>query len=290
MPALWRDATTIQLGDDVVIDRVDAPTLTWLRSLDGLRTAQQVARELPIDVTQARRLLRALLAAGAIDDAACTPASARWAGREHRDALAAHMDALVAVHHDSHLAATLVERRQRHRVAILGTGTLRDEVAAALDAAGVQEVATVEKAHVIVLANAHHPDVPAHFDHDAMDLPHLHVGAFGERATVGPFVVPGVTSCLRCAHLHRRDADPAWPLLAVQWSQAIVAMGGPLVDPLLARAAGVQAAILVRARSDAPEHPDRWAGRAVDLRLPELLPTTQSRPPHPLCGCLWTAP
>lgn len=37
-------------------------------------------------------------------------------------------------------------------------------------------------------------------------------------AAIGPLVVPGFTSCLRCADLHRRDRDPAWPALAVQLS------------------------------------------------------------------------
>ena len=33
---------------------------------------------------------------------------------------------------------------------------------------------------------------------------------------VGPLVVPGVTSCLTCADLHRADRDSAWPAVAMQ--------------------------------------------------------------------------
>ena len=33
---------------------------------------------------------------------------------------------------------------------------------------------------------------------------------------VGPLVIPGVTSCLRCADLHRSDRDAAWPAVAAQ--------------------------------------------------------------------------
>jgi hypothetical protein len=43
---------------------------------------------------------------------------------------------------------------------------------------------------------------------------HLVSAVRGETGVVGPFVLPGVTSCLRCADLHRRDADPQWPALA----------------------------------------------------------------------------
>ena len=33
---------------------------------------------------------------------------------------------------------------------------------------------------------------------------------------VGPLVVPGLTSCLRCADLQRCDRDECWPQLAAQ--------------------------------------------------------------------------
>ena len=47
-------------------------------------------------------------------------------------------------------------------------------------------------------------------------VPHLPASVDGQHATVGPLVLPGVSSCLRCAELHRMDRDPAWPALAVQ--------------------------------------------------------------------------
>lgn len=45
---------------------------------------------------------------------------------------------------------------------------------------------------------------------------HLLASVDGQHAVIGPLVVPGVTSCLRCADLHRGDRDPAWPALVVQ--------------------------------------------------------------------------
>jgi hypothetical protein len=45
---------------------------------------------------------------------------------------------------------------------------------------------------------------------------HLPAGVDGSHAVVGPLVLPGVTSCLRCADLHRCERDPAWPVLAIQ--------------------------------------------------------------------------
>ena len=136
-------------------------------------------------------------------------------------------------------------------------------------------------ATVAVLADASHPDVPGGFDHTLQDLPHLHVGVLGDRAVVGPLVVPGLTSCLRCAHLHRRDADAAWPLLAVQWAHAVRAMSCPPQDPLLVQLAATHAALLVRPWTDAPGTPEDWSGYALDLRLPDGIAAARGPSPAP---------
>jgi hypothetical protein len=46
--------------------------------------------------------------------------------------------------------------------------------------------------------------------------PHLLVRCWGDEAVVGPLVVPGTTSCVRCADLTRRDTDGRWPWLLEQ--------------------------------------------------------------------------
>jgi hypothetical protein len=50
----------------------------------------------------------------------------------------------------------------------------------------------------------------------ARECAHLAVRLGVDHGVVGPLVNPGLTSCLRCADLHRRDRDPAWTALAVQ--------------------------------------------------------------------------
>ncbi len=47
-------------------------------------------------------------------------------------------------------------------------------------------------------------------------ISHLSVRMRDGIGMVGPLVLPGRTSCLRCADLHRSDHDPEWPLLAAQ--------------------------------------------------------------------------
>ena len=48
------------------------------------------------------------------------------------------------------------------------------------------------------------------------DLPHLVVRDHGPALTVGPFVAPGLTACLRCVDAHLGDADPRRALVVEQ--------------------------------------------------------------------------
>ncbi|MDV8020614.1 hypothetical protein [Rhodococcus sp. IEGM 1330] len=47
-------------------------------------------------------------------------------------------------------------------------------------------------------------------------IPHLQVRLRDGKGIVGPFVLPGRTSCLRCADLTRCDFEPEWPHLSAQ--------------------------------------------------------------------------
>ncbi len=53
-------------------------------------------------------------------------------------------------------------------------------------------------------------------DLHATGVPHLPVRVRDGVGLVGPLVIPGMTSCLGCADLHRSDRDAAWPALAAQ--------------------------------------------------------------------------
>ena len=285
VPALWRDAATIQLGDEVIVDRVTRAHLAWLSSLDGLRTTADVESTLPLDRAEARRLLRALLAAGGLDDAARIPDAVRWAPQEEREVVARRFGAALHATGDLDAAYRAMAARDAVRAHVVGDGDLAREVTLALTAAGLRLSPDPGPATIVVLTDAHHPHVPAHIEHDLPDLPHLHVAARASTAVVGPLVDPGRTSCLRCAHLHRRDADPAWPLLAVQWAQAVPAH--VTVDPLLARHAATHAVTLLRTWADAPDDPAAWSDRALTITGAAGDSAWVTRPPHPLCGCRW---
>jgi hypothetical protein len=111
---------------------------------------------------------------------------------------------------------------------------------------------------------------------------HLVATVRGETGVVGPLVVPGATSCLRCAELHRRDADPRWPALAAQLTSGEAPPGGATVTCL---ATAVTAAVQVLTVLDGAGAPASL-GTTVELRPPDLLPRTRRWPAHPDCGCV----
>jgi hypothetical protein len=94
-------------------------------------------------------------------------------------------------------------------------------------------------------------------------------------------VVPGRTSCLRCADLHRRDADPDWPVLAPQLTAWEAPPSGSTTTCLLT---AVTAALQVLAYLDGTATPV-VLGATLELRPPDPLPHLRRWPEHPGCGC-----
>jgi hypothetical protein len=112
-------------------------------------------------------------------------------------------------------------------------------------------------------------------------VPHLVATVRGETGVVGPLVLPGTTSCLRCADAHRRDDDPGWPLLAAQLAAADPSPSGATVTCLLTAAI---AAVQVLAHLDGGGVPV-VLDATLELRPPGLVPVLRRWPAHPGCAC-----
>jgi len=283
-PVLWRSAGAIAIGEHSVVDRVSREDVSWLTSLDGARTAERVAADLPIDPTQARRLLRAAIAGIALEDAAALPGEIRWAAPEGRPAAWGRLGAAIDATGSVAAGHAALAAREQCTVSVVGTGTLAEQVRAALGWAGLR-LAAGPTATVTIVTGEHHVDL-APDSATTPAGPHLAVTVWGRRAVVGPVIEPGRVGCARCHQLHLRDADPAWPLLAVQWSRARDAICWPPVDPLLGGLAAALGAHAVREWANEPSAPR--ARCAVEVALPDLVPVVRTRPPHPLCGCQWS--
>lgn len=113
------------------------------------------------------------------------------------------------------------------------------------------------------------------------NVAHLRAVVEGDHAIIGPLVLPGTTSCLRCADLHRTDRDPAWPLLAVQLAGRPTHRAASDVSLCVAAAglaAGQALAFLDRERPAVVDATLEW-------RLPDWRLRRRSWPPHERCDC-----
>ena len=115
------------------------------------------------------------------------------------------------------------------------------------------------------------------------DQPHLLLRSLGRSVSVGPLVLPGQTSCVRCADLHRCDADPAWPNVLAQLTQHPLPLEPALVT-WAAQTAVVQALAYLSGTN--PE----CSGATLELNDRDYLVRWRSWPSHAGCGCGWTAP
>lgn len=114
-------------------------------------------------------------------------------------------------------------------------------------------------------------------------VPHLFVRVRDTIGIVGPLVVPGLTSCLRCADLHRCDRDACWPQLAVQ-----LAGRTQLTDLASTQATAAFAAAQVFETvawlRDAAERPATCeTSVAIELRAATVRRRSWSA--HPKCPC-----
>lgn len=136
---------------------------------------------------------------------------------------------------------------------------------------------------LVVLADALVPDPDVVRDLVSRQVPHLAAHAHEGVAVVGPLVLPGRSSCLRCVQLHRGDQDPAWPKLAAQLVDAV-----PVADLGCAQVAAALATEQVLAVLAGPSGsvgcPPTW-GASLELDPLRGRLRHRSWPPHPYCPC-----
>lgn len=112
-------------------------------------------------------------------------------------------------------------------VRVHGDGPLADVLTSSLRCSGarinhtVRTHASAGAADLAVLTDYLVADPRVVRDLHAAGTAHLPVRVRDGTGLVGPLVIPGVTSCLRCADLHRSDRDPAWPAIATQLSRTV---------------------------------------------------------------------
>lgn len=119
--------------------------------------------------------------------------------------------------------------------------------------------------------------------HDAR-IPHLQVRVRDGVGLVGPMVLPGLTSCLGCADLHRSDRDAAWPAVAAQLRDTVGSADRATVLATAALALGQIDTVLGAVRGE-PVRAPATLSTTLEFDASTSSIATRHWPRHPLCHC-----
>lgn len=115
-------------------------------------------------------------------------------------------------------------------------------------------------------------------------IAHLLIDSRGDSIEIGPLVLPGRSSCLRCLTLDRLDRDPNW--------HTVTLCGESVQEPPTALAL-VAAGISALAALSLVDAPGSGSQSLVDTTMRvdgSLKISATSRRRHPRCGCAWNQP
>jgi bacteriocin biosynthesis cyclodehydratase domain-containing protein len=286
---VWRDRDTVQIGIDprraVALSGMSRAALV-LGLLDGSRDRGQViaaaaSRGIPPSATE--RILTLLAAGGALDD---FPASTlRDLPPASRTRLAAELATTSLAHGDADGGARSLARRRDVAVWIDGERRIGRAVARILTASGVVRVMVGSiqdrRPDLAVIVGRQSPERLASLV--ANGLPHLAVLAGEAIGVVGPLVIPGKTSCLRCLDYVRASNDPSWPLILAQLTTR--RPDPPACDAVLTAAVAAQAAAQALTAIDKAPAATATINGTLELVLPDWRWHRRTWQPHPACPC-----
>ena len=288
VPVIRRADGSIELGDHVLRPTPNSKSIEWFMSLDGSSSVQQAivlgAERLGVQQHVVTRLLLDGFESGALIDSRNTPCTARWLDKKGRNLT--HTELACTQKHvinytDKLLikdAAEIIDHRSSTQIEIVGQGQLVESIYQLGIDAGFEFTNQRSCASVVIFVSGAHPRVFEHANSHLCSLPHLHVGTRLDRAQIGPMVVPGESSCFRCAQLHHCDSSPDWMAVDIQWRHH--AKSGQ-TDSILAYQTAAYTLLLLRHWMDGIKITDSvWSAN-----LPWMNFHSQPAPPHPLCGC-----
>jgi hypothetical protein len=181
-------------------------------------------------------------------------------------------------------------------IRIHGRGPLSELLVGALRCSGAriahssQPHATVshDTVDLVVLTDYLVADPRLVRDLHSQRVAHLPVRVRDGTGLVGPLVIPGATSCLGCAGLHRSDRDAAWPAIAAQLRDTVgVADRATLLATAALALSQVNRVIAaVRGQEAVPDPappPALNATLEFDVNAGSIVARQWTR--HPLCSC-----
>ena len=288
VPVIRRAHGVVELGDYTLSSTPTSETVQWLIALDGSMCADQASRlgaqQLNIPLVLMRNLIDHGFRSGALIDARNQPSSLRWINNRGKERMPTDL-ACVQKHSidysnalDLTDAAEIVDRRNNTLIEVVGRGPVARAVYHIGLDSGFQFTQQRSLASFVIYISKSHPHIFDHENSHLCTLPHLHVATRLDKATIGPLVIPGSSSCFRCAHLHRCDTSPDWMQVDLQWRRH--ANSGHS-DAILTHYTALHVLLITR----------HWIDGAAltntlwDAKLPWPQFDPQNAPPHPLCGC-----
>jgi bacteriocin biosynthesis cyclodehydratase domain-containing protein len=177
-------------------------------------------------------------------------------------------------------------------IRVHGRGPLSELLVEALRCSGARvkqtsqshAAVTSDDADLVVLSDNLVADPRMLRDLHGQGVAHLAVRVRDGTGLVGPLVVPGVTSCLACADLHRRDRDAAWPAVAAQLRDTV---GVADRATLLATAALALSQInrVIGAVRGSDGGPPQALNATLEFDVHAGSIVARQWPKHPLCSC-----
>lgn len=315
---LWRGTRTLQLcltpARGVLLDGLDEGTRHLLTLLDGARTHEQVVTAArAAGCTEPEQALATLREAGLLLDADDLQVPLP----ERADRLRLAPDAAALALRPGVAPSTALRARHEARVVVHGGGRVGGPLAALLSEAGVGTVdlrdpaetgwedlavgglratdvgspraaalgerlrssGSAQQPALVVLTD----EVPEQLARVLVRdrVPHLAVRAEGLVGVVGPLVLPGRSSCLRCLALVQEAIDPDWPHLVPydEHGHRRVAAGHGVLAAAVAAHAALQVLELLEGGTPAS------VGGSLELELPGWAWRRRTWPAHPGCDC-----
>lgn len=298
------------------------PVVALVQRLTGRRRAEDVLAEAGEHRTALYDLLVALTERGLLDDAAreagplpgrlagdqCAAAVRGAAGRTPPEYPAARRGLAVAVDGDGRLAISVaallvsagvgwvhVRAEGTVRPEDVGSGYLDDDVGRRRQVAAREVLRRADATartgpfradrgpDLVVLTDAVVPEPTRVATLTSGGVPHLSVRMRDGTGIVGPLVVPGLTSCLRCADLQRCDRDECWPQLAAQLAGRVAQADLANTQATAAFAVGqvLDALRWVKGAATAPT----TCNATVELDVHSAEVRHRAWPAHPACPC-----
>lgn len=270
MPVLLRPDGAVQVG-------WDPRRAVLVRPPDGVSSAELAALlrglQVPLNLEALQHLAgrHGLHDPGALDDLLDALMSAGVL--RHRTGRAAPRALSIRVHGCGPLSDLLLD-------------ALRCSGARVAHSSHANAVVSAAGADMVVLADYLVADPRVVRDLHAVGVPHLPVRVRDGAGLVGPLVIPGVTSCLACADLHRADRDAAWPAVAAQLRDVTGTADHPTVLATVAVALAQLQRIITAVRgTEAAGEPPATLNTTleVDVRKNTISARRWSR--HPRCQC-----